>query len=158
MRSKWLSGRAVRLHLVLIVVVPGFLALGWWQLGRAQSGNGLSWAYTFEWPIFAGYVVFMWWKLLHEGAERPIFAKRAPYAPPTPRLEGHADGPTGGVDAGPEAGPQGTRSTASLLPAQLTAETEDEDEELAAYNRYLASLAAAGNHKQLVGPRRRHRD
>jgi hypothetical protein len=30
------------------------------------SGNTLSWVYTFEWPFFAGYAIYMWWKLLHE--------------------------------------------------------------------------------------------
>lgn len=55
----------------MLVVVPAFLALGWWQLDRALSGNALSWAYVFEWPIFGGYAVFMWWKLVHEGSEQP---------------------------------------------------------------------------------------
>ena len=46
--------------------VPGCVALTWWQASRALSGNTLSWVYTFEWPIFAAYAVFMWWKLIHE--------------------------------------------------------------------------------------------
>ena len=53
MRPAWLSRRAIGLHLTALVVVPGCLALGWWQLQRALSGNGLSWAYTVEWPAFA---------------------------------------------------------------------------------------------------------
>jgi hypothetical protein len=51
---------------VLLVVVPTFLALCDWQVHRALAGNGLSWAYVFEWPFFAGYAVFVWWKLVHE--------------------------------------------------------------------------------------------
>ena len=47
-------------------MVTGCAALGWWQLERALSGNTLSWVYTFEWPFFAAYAVFMWWRLLHE--------------------------------------------------------------------------------------------
>jgi len=42
-------------HLTAAVVVPGCVVLCWWQLTRALSGNTLSWAYVFEWPIFAGY-------------------------------------------------------------------------------------------------------
>jgi hypothetical protein len=65
-RSRWLSRRAIGVHLTAIIVIPVFLRLGWWQLQRALSGNSLSWAYTFEWPIFAGYAVYMWWKLIHD--------------------------------------------------------------------------------------------
>jgi hypothetical protein len=65
-RSFWWNRRAVGLHVTLAITVPGFLALGWWQLQRALGGNGLSWAYTFEWPFFAGYAVYLWWRLLHE--------------------------------------------------------------------------------------------
>ena len=58
--------RILSLHVAIAIVVPGFLALGWWQLERALSGNTLSWAYVFEWPVFAGYAVYVWWKLTHE--------------------------------------------------------------------------------------------
>jgi hypothetical protein len=36
------------------------------ELDRAISGNTLSWAYVFEWPIFAGYAIYMWRRLLRE--------------------------------------------------------------------------------------------
>lgn len=65
----WWTGRALRLHATVVVSVGLFLALGRWQLVRALSGNELSWAYTVEWPIFAAYAVFLWWKLLHEDVE-----------------------------------------------------------------------------------------
>ncbi len=66
---KWFSRRARLLHATALLVVAACLALGWWQLERALSGNTLSWVYTFEWPFFAGYAVYMWWRLLHESAE-----------------------------------------------------------------------------------------
>jgi hypothetical protein len=56
-------------HLTALVVVPGCVALCWWQVTRALSGNSLSWAYVFEWPIFGGYAVFMWWKGAEEDEE-----------------------------------------------------------------------------------------
>jgi hypothetical protein len=76
-RRVWFSRRAIALHAVIIVVVPTFLGLCAWQVDRALSGNGLSWAYVFEWPFFAGYAIYMWWRFLHEppeGAEgdRPV--------------------------------------------------------------------------------------
>lgn len=36
------------------------------ELDRAVSGNTLSWAYVFEWPIFSGYAIYMWRRLLRE--------------------------------------------------------------------------------------------
>ena len=66
MTVKWLSPRATLLHVTVLFVVAACLALGWWQLERALSGNTLSWVYTFEWPFFAGYAIYMWWRLLHE--------------------------------------------------------------------------------------------
>ncbi|MHB1487783.1 MAG: hypothetical protein ACYCZM_09560, partial [Acidimicrobiales bacterium] len=66
MRPRWFSRRCLGLHALMIVVVAAFLALCIWQVHRAQSGNTLSYAYAFEWPIFAGYVVFMWWQLLQD--------------------------------------------------------------------------------------------
>ena len=68
-RRLWLSPRALRLHAVLLVVIPAFLAMGAWQLSRALAGNELSWAYVFEWPLFAAYAIYMWWRLLHESTE-----------------------------------------------------------------------------------------
>lgn len=52
---RWLLG-----HAVVWLAVAAFLALGWWQAGRAAAGNTLSWAYTFEWPLFAVFVVVIW--------------------------------------------------------------------------------------------------
>ncbi len=41
------------------------------ELHRAIQGNSLSWAYVFEWPILAGYALYMWKKLLSDGAAQP---------------------------------------------------------------------------------------
>lgn len=51
---------------MLAILLPAFAVMFWWQLHRALGGNKLSWAYTIEWPIFAGYAIFMWWKLIHD--------------------------------------------------------------------------------------------
>jgi hypothetical protein len=52
---KWLLG-----HVLVWAAIALFLVLGWWQAGRAAGGNTLSWAYTFEWPLFAVFVLVMW--------------------------------------------------------------------------------------------------
>ncbi len=81
----WWSRRAIGLHVALVVSVPGFFVLGWWQLHRALSGNELSWVYTFEWPFFAAYAVWMWWKLVHEEAAPACQPRSSPRAAVRPR-------------------------------------------------------------------------
>jgi hypothetical protein len=121
-RRVWLSRRALKLHAVIIIVVPAFLALCVWQIFRAVGGNELSWAYVFEWPFFAGYAVYMWWRFVHEVPEVP--------AAPS---HGAAPGP-------PSVRPAAAEATAD---SDETADgDEDSDRELAAYNAYLAQLAA----------------
>ena len=118
--------RNVLTHLTALIVVPGCLALGWWQVTRALSGNSLSWAYVFEWPIFAGYAVYMWWKLTHDDRRS---GRRA-------SLDG-SEGAHHEADAGVD----------SRGAAHDPAGAGDEDEELASYNSYLAALNASGKRK-----------
>ncbi len=53
------------------------------ELHRAIQGNSLSWAYVFEWPILAGYAIYMWNKLLSSDPARPA----SPAAPTNPSDE-----------------------------------------------------------------------
>jgi hypothetical protein len=118
-KTVWFSRRAIKLHVVILIVVPAFLALMLWQIDRALNGNTLSWAYVFEWPLFACYAVYMWWRFVHEAADE---------GPPPA---------TAGTDPG---GP--TASAAGDTPApEETAQEKEEDKEMAAYNDYLAQLA-----------------
>jgi hypothetical protein len=71
-KKVWLSRRALKLHAVILIVVPAFMALCVWQIYRALGGNNLSWAYVFEWPLFAGYAVYMWWRIVHEVPDAPV--------------------------------------------------------------------------------------
>lgn len=70
-RREWFSARAIGMHAALVVLVPACAALCDWQVHRALSGNTLSWAYVFEWPFFAGYGTYVWWKLVHDQMGRP---------------------------------------------------------------------------------------
>jgi hypothetical protein len=63
---KYLTRRCIWLHVIALLLVSSFILAAWWQYGAARAGNGLSWAYTFEWPAFAIYVVYMWWKMIHD--------------------------------------------------------------------------------------------
>jgi hypothetical protein len=108
----WFTPRALKLHAVILIVVPGFMALCVWQIERALGGNSLSWAYVFEWPLFSAYAVYMWWRILHEKPDTPPLAAAE---------NGHA--PVAAATAPPDE------------------KTAEEDAEMAAYNDYLARLA-----------------
>jgi hypothetical protein len=124
-------------HLTALIVVPGCIALCWWQVTRALSGNSLSWAYVFEWPIFGGYAVFMWWKLIHEPA---------PAAGSEPSDAGSKGSETTMLDPPPGASPANAHPD-SADSDSADPDSADVDEELASYNRYLAALHASGRRK-----------
>jgi hypothetical protein len=71
MTPRWLAW-----HVFAVVAFWGMLWLGDWQLHRAISGNGLSWAYTFEWPLFAGFGAVFWARTIRD----EFRAKRGPSA------------------------------------------------------------------------------
>ena len=109
-------------HLLMVVSFWGMGWLGDWQLHRALSGNGLSWAYTFEWPLFAGFAVVFWAKTIKD----EFRIKRD-------GVQGSLAGPSDSDDL-----------PVSVRPVQVSVGTaeDDEDEELSAYNAYLARLNA----------------
>ncbi len=49
------------------------------ELDRALTGNHLSWAYVFEWPLFSLYALYMARKMLREERTPPT----APAGDPT---------------------------------------------------------------------------
>jgi hypothetical protein len=137
------------MHVTLLIVLPIFAWLTKWQLDRALGGNALSWAYTFEWPLFAGYAVYVWWQLIHD-QPTAVSRRLLTSSSETGEGEGQADhlqpgwALTGGrrknvavaastvIDA--RSGGRGER---------FTAQTPEEAAQLAEYNRYLAELNAA---------------
>lgn len=66
-KNKKTLGIHLGLFLAETICVSGFTI----EYLRVRSGNTLSWAYVFEWPLFAGYAVYMWHKLLREENEGP---------------------------------------------------------------------------------------
>ncbi len=61
LQPKWLCW-----HAFAVVAFAGMLWLGDWQLHRALSGNELSWAYTFEWPLFGIFGVYFWTRTIRD--------------------------------------------------------------------------------------------
>jgi DNA-binding transcriptional regulator of glucitol operon len=79
LRPRWLAW-----HSFVVIATVGMLLLGDWQLHRAESGNELSWAYTFEWPLFAAFTVYFWIKSLRdELREQPAAVAAEPRASAT---------------------------------------------------------------------------
>ena len=52
------------LTLALFVAVPFCLWAGWFEFGRAESGNWRAWVYTFEWPFFGAIAVYLYRRLM----------------------------------------------------------------------------------------------
>ncbi|MFC0532256.1 hypothetical protein [Phytohabitans kaempferiae] len=126
MRRLWTPAWIAR-HALAVVLVGGFLGLGWWQISRAAGGNTLSWAYAFEWPVFAAFVVFIWLREVRL------------------TLRGEPEVPVAEVPVSPApAGEQTTPTTAFRRPVRTARQPvgydDSGDPELAAYNHYLAWL------------------
>src|SRR5258708_33611026 len=73
-RPRWrilVTARWICWHLFAVAAVVGMTWLGDWQFRRAMAGNSLSWAYTFEWPIFAVFGVVFWIKTVRDEPHPP---------------------------------------------------------------------------------------
>ncbi len=127
MRQRWLSRRALLLHLTLMVVAPGCLFAGWWQATQAMAGNTLSYVYAVEWPVFAVFAGVVWWTLVHD---EPDSAEARALRTEALKTE-QADGSV-------------SRSRIRNF--------DQEDEDLAAYNDYLAGLATSDQPKTWRNP------
>ncbi len=116
-RARYLSRRALRLHALLVLFVPGCLVAGWWQVTVALSGDHLAWLYSVEWPVFALFGLIAWWQLLHDD-------------PDTIGIRGLRRARARAEEAG------------ELAPDEVLVarRRDDEDEDLAAYNDYLEAL------------------
>lgn len=121
-----ITPRWIAWHLFAVVAVWLMLWLGDWQLHRALSGNGLSWAYTFEWPLFAGFGIVFWARTVRDEF----------------RLRRGDDGTAAKDDeaAAEPALPEGIGTRQIERPGD-----DADDAELASYNAYLARLSAEVN-------------
>ena len=106
-----LTPKWVAWHVLAVVLAITFVRLGLWQWHRAQAtGSAQSMGYALQWPAFAAFGVFFWWRTVRDAVRPP--------GDPTPK-------------------PPRKRQPVS---ATVRPVTDEEDPELAAYNRYLAEL------------------
>ncbi|MFG1775736.1 hypothetical protein ACGFIG_04805 [Micromonospora sp. NPDC049048] len=123
MKRLWTPAWIAR-HVAMVVLVSGFLGLGWWQFSRAAAGNSISWGYAVEWPIFAGFVVFVWWREVRHTLRGPAAAPRE--ASPSAGTPADATRPV-------------VRRPVRVARASAAADG-GEDGDLTAYNHYLQWL------------------
>jgi hypothetical protein len=123
-------------HLFVAVAFWGMLWLGDWQFHRAMEGNGLSWAYTFEWPLFAVFGVVFWARTIRD----EFILRRGGVT--------EADLVAAAMAQSMATLPKGAMLPAGVLPEGVVVrqlewpDEEEDDPELAAYNAYLAKLNA----------------
>ena len=116
-----LTRRWLGLHALALALATACGLLCWWQVARAIDGNLLSYGYALLWPVFGGFVIFIWVR------EMRVALRGAPLPVATPA---RADGFGRPV----------------LIERPVTAATEADtdaaDPALVEYNRLLAWLAA----------------
>ncbi|MGH3398441.1 MAG: hypothetical protein ACRDPO_27515 [Streptosporangiaceae bacterium] len=151
-RSRWrfvITPRWLAWHAFTVAAVWGMLWLGDWQFNRAESGNALSWAYTFEWPVFAAFGIVFWVKtIIDEGKPGQAAAAGGEEAEST--AGSAAEAATAGLPARRHV-PGGSGPDGSGPDGSADDEDDGDSTELDEYNAYLARL-----HKQVQGHGRWH--
>lgn len=145
--GRYLTPRCLWMHATIIVLLPTFAWLTKWQLDRALGGNTLSWAYTFEWPLFGIYAIYVWWQLIHD---QPTAINRRK-VPPAAKADGEPieehDRPgwalSGGWKKNVDIAARSAVDEDAPRHERFAPQTPEEAAQLAAYNRYLAQLNAA---------------
>ena len=115
MLTRFLTPRWLGLHALLLASLAILGAIGLWQLDKARgAGDWQNYGYAVQWWLFGAFAVFLWVKLVLDELD-PV------------RVQTRRD----------RAGQEPPRSVQPQAPAPA----DDEDDELAAYNRHLAELA-----------------
>jgi DNA-binding transcriptional regulator of glucitol operon len=122
-------------HLLTIGAMVTCSLLAAWQWHRAGSamGSALNIGYGLQWPVFALFFGYMWWRMLsmevrrtrEESLDNPVDSQPIAVVPVPTRYPGPS--------------PFGPR------PAQARPVADEDDPEMAAYNRMLAELAGRDN-------------
>jgi len=114
-----LTPRWLAWHALVLAVAVLFVRLGLWQWHRAAvTHSPQNLGYALQWPAFAVFAVVLWLRTVRDAVRPPAAGTRRNPPSRTARR------PTSQVP----------------VPAPVT---DEEDPELAAYNRYLARLNQA---------------
>jgi DNA-binding transcriptional regulator of glucitol operon len=109
-----LAPRWLAWHAFALVATLVMLRLGLWQWHRSEATHSAqNLGYALQWPAFAVFAVVVWFRVCRD-------VIRPPVDPPPHRKR--------------------ARRPAPEPPAAVVPVTDEEDPQLAAYNRYLARL------------------
>jgi DNA-binding transcriptional regulator of glucitol operon len=106
------------------MITCGFLSAWQWHRAGSAMGSALNVGYGIQWPIFAVFFGVMWWRFLR----MEIRALPQRMAGPPAQAE-------------PAASPPEDPSPFRRSPMKATPVTDEEDPEMAEYNRILAAIA-----------------
>lgn len=114
----FLSPRWLGWHALLLVSLVALGRIGWWQWETARDeGDWQNYGYAVQWWLFGAFAVFLWVKVVLDELDPQRVAERERPVPlPQPDRRPQAAAPSAVVD-------------------------DDDDPELAEYNRRLAQLA-----------------
>ncbi len=129
----------------------GWLAAWQWQRAGSAMGSALNIGYGLQWPVFAVFFGYMWWRFLR--MEVAKLAGESAVGPGAGRAGSAGSDPVESRAAEPHGtGPRTARPRAATAPdgpspfgprpRSAVPVAVDDDPELAAYNRMLAELAA----------------
>ena len=121
----------------------GWLAAWQWQRAGSAMGSALNVGYGLQWPVFAIFFGVMWWRMLRMEAAKireteGVEEVAEPVAAPSVSESG------AGVRTAPPRAARGLDAPSPFGPRPHSAPpvTDEDDPELADYNRMLAQLAA----------------
>lgn len=129
-------------HAFVIACVVIFPILGWWQWERSQEATGglQNFGYALQWPAFAIILICVWVKAMRDEFghdekrnDGDNTGGRTEGKSPARRLSKKETRPVQGISLA---------ARPAAVPGEPGAAWDEEDEEVAAYNRYLASLSA----------------
>lgn len=136
--SRLLTTRWLLLHVLFLVafIATGFLTVWQWDRAHEAGGSFQNLGYALQWPLFGAFTIFLWVRMirmdLHIDAPADDDASTGDAEPDVAR---GADAPAAGLH-------NGRHVNRSLVPPPAPSVDDDEDPELAAYNRFLADLNA----------------
>lgn len=125
---------------LVVVAFVACLGLAWWQWERFESasGTGQNLGYALQWPLFAGFVIFAYFRFVRLERE-----SREDESAGSPDTVASADAGASGEPSSARRRPSTPREIpAGILPERPAAARSD-DPVLSEYNRYLAELNAA---------------
>ena len=127
-----LSPRWLMWHVLTLgaMATCGFLSAWQWHRAGSAMGSALNVGYGLQWPVFAVFFGWIWWRMLRIEIERVRAA--------APRVA---------VTATPAARPSSSSPFVHRT-GRVRPPAEADDPELAEYNRMLAALAARDREPQ----------